>query len=385
MTTTWTPDSLYTQHIHTTLDCPAPLVKVLKVTATAATLFNHALRKKCCFLGLPGAHKRLACLFKACLQASDLSSFNADLRVRWVRVHRERWVALPCVQSTKHQTIHMINTGHSFAGALTMVTIQALKTWNWALAGLHAAIAVAVAVVFYAIEGNEGKDAVAAWRFTPLPSDDPETAWRYGMQAKELGQVRLAPLLILFLMITAAAHVFYAASPRYPAWVREGWNPGRWLEYAITATIMVIIIGFLDGTRSPDALLLLAAATAVTMAFGWLGERRGVKGARDGTTDGVEWTASLLLFLATWAALGYNFFSQVADASGEGENKPPSWLWAVFFSQLVFFGLFAGVRAWHAGQASLVDSFPRAELGYMVLSLSAKATLAGLVAGGLVA
>lgn len=269
-----------------------------------------------------------------------------------------------------------------------MVSVAALRKWNWGFAALHATLFVCVLVLFYGVRKNKEKDKVEAWRFAPVASDDPSVAWRYSMQAKSLGDIALAPLLLAFIAITVGAHVFYAASASYPAWLARGWNPARWVEYAASAGVMILIIGLLDGSRSPDVLLLLGAATAVTMAFGFLGERRGVLGWRDGATETAEWVASLGLFAATWAAVGYNFFSQVSDGNSDrndGANKPPSWLWAIFFTQLFFFSSFAVVRAWHAAQADAAATMPTAELSYTALSAGAKATLVGLVLGGLTA
>lgn len=244
---------------------------------------------------------------------------------------------------------------------------------------------VAVIVAFYVVSDNKDKDRVEVWKTTPQVSD-PDTAWRYGLDAEPTGPLRLGVLLALFAGLTAAAHVFYASSPAYPRWLAAGWNPGRWLEYAVTAALMVVIIGALDGSRTWDVLTLLAVATAATMAFGYTGERRLVTGVKDAGLDAVDWLASMVLFLGTWAVLGGNFFGHIQHSKAEAEDtssSPPPWLWAVFISQFLFFSCFAGVRAYQAANPGVCPL--KVEAAYTGLSLAAKSTLVALALGGLAA
>lgn len=264
-------------------------------------------------------------------------------------------------------------------------TIQGLRNWNIGLGVLHLVLAVTVVVALYAVKNNRNKDKTDVWRTTPL-SQEEEEGWRYKIGAIQSGTLHLGVLLAVFAAITAAAHFFYGTSPLYGQWLTQGWNPGRWLEYAVTATLMVVVIAFVDGTKTQDTVALLALMTAATMAFGFLGESRLVNGQTNTGASKVEWITSMGLFLGVWAVLGLNFFTLIKDSNDSpDENKPPSWLWAVYFTQFLFFASFAGVHAWRMtkGASPLVEGALKAEGAYTTLSVAAKATLIGLLLGGL--
>jgi hypothetical protein len=259
-----------------------------------------------------------------------------------------------------------------------------LKRWNIAMAIFHT-ILFGIVLFSVFVSDNQDKTRVSIWRVSPQSSNSTE-AWRFDLELQVASRIHLGACLLAFAAITALAHTFYATYRGYSDWIAAGWNPARWFEYGMSATLMVVIIGGLDGTRVYDALVLIAINTAVVMGFGFLGERRIVIGVQDKALEVAEWLMSMALFLAVWAVLGANFFQSIHDSKNDDDvDQPPSWLWAIYFSQIVFFSSFAVVRAKHAADQYPVLNFARYEKWYMVLSLCAKGTLIGLVLGGLLA
>lgn len=79
-----------------------------------------------------------------------------------------------------------------------------------------------------------------------------------------VGDIRLGPLVALFLLISAVAH-FYLASPwGYPRYVRnlkKHINYVRWYEYALSSSVMIIVIAMLTGIYDIGTLIPLFALT----------------------------------------------------------------------------------------------------------------------------
>jgi hypothetical protein len=70
-------------------------------------------------------------------------------------------------------------------------------------------------------------------------------------------------LIVLFLALTGAFHMLYALAGRWSAAL-------RFVEYSITASIMIVIILLLSGEDNGDLILACAALIASTMFFGIL-------------------------------------------------------------------------------------------------------------------
>lgn len=204
---------------------------------------------------------------------------------------------------------------------------------------------------------------------------------------------------LAFFAFTAAVHLFYASNRGYIANVRLGWNPFRWGEYAISASLMSIILGFVDGANDVNTLLALAVMTAAMQFCGFTTESL-LKG-----TGKVNKTAVLsstftgwLLFLGLWTILIYSFSVQVHDVdvkfkginqnSGPQAGQPikvPSWVLIIIIIQLVNYALFGIVQLRHirARFKGSVD-FSKYENAYIGLSFSAKLALAAGLGYGLI-
>ena len=104
------------------------------------------------------------------------------------------------------------------------------------------------------------------------------------------------------------------------------------------------------------------------------------------TSSGVFYPSAVawLLFAAIWVGIGYVFFSTVKDAKDRSKTNPdakgpPTWLWAVYLVEIVLFSLFGVMAVYYAK----THNFGKTELGYVILSFVAKATLVFLLIGGL--
>jgi len=205
---------------------------------------------------------------------------------------------------------------------------------------------------------------------------------------------------IAFFLITAAAHIFYATdgfgSRAYTSNLAQGWNPFRWFEYAVSASIMSVLIGLADGVRDSSTLILLAGVTAAMQFNGFTVESllRGKQKLSANAVTGIQGStvSGWILFVILWSVLIYSFLTLKHDVdtlySGETgpDNKPiqvPSWIIFVVLFQLVYYASFGIVQFKHI-QKRLKGPYDylSTESSYIWLSYFAKLSLgAGLSYG----
>jgi hypothetical protein len=198
-------------------------------------------------------------------------------------------------------------------------------------------------------------------------------------------------LLISFTAITASFHTVYASNPEfYKKWITEGGNPLRWIEYSITATIMLLAVAMLSGIDSPDVLILLAASSIGCMTMGYIVERALQRG--DKRTAVVATFIGWVLILAAYSAVVYKFYN-IIETSG---SQPPFFVYAIIWSMAIMFLSFgiiqlttlAKSKRFYNNSVSLLQNQTlniKTEAAYAIDSMFSKTLLVGLVFGGVVA
>jgi len=134
----------------------------------------------------------------------------------------------------------------------------------------------------------------------------------------------IVSLLAIFTLITGLVHIFaYARSSKsYQRGVEQGTNWVRWVEYSITATIMLFVIAVTCGTNSTDGLVLMSVATLCCMLCGYISEATATTNKRVSMlATGVGW----LLLLAVFTVLLRRFWSIYTQTQGT-DSGPPPWV-----------------------------------------------------------
>lgn len=141
--------------------------------------------------------------------------------------------------------------------------LQNLRAWNLALTALH----LVQAIVIVLIAGNFAIDVTSTF-----PEGPPGT--RIPL-AEPLFGVRIGVVIGLFLLLAAIDHFVTATVARstYESDLRSGINRFRWVEYSISATLMVLLICAYSGITSISALLGITGANVAMILFGWIQER----------------------------------------------------------------------------------------------------------------
>ncbi|MDA0256492.1 MAG: heliorhodopsin HeR [Chloroflexi bacterium] len=196
--------------------------------------------------------------------------------------------------------------------------------------------------------------------------------------AEELFDVPFGPAIALFLLLAAADHLLMAA-PGVWGWYRRNLlrriNYARWIEYSVSASIMMVLIAMLTGITNLYALLGIFAVNAAMIAFGLLMER-GNEGGRS-----LDWTPFWLGSVAgivPWIAVTI----AIVGAETRGSGDVPPFVYGIFVSLFLFFNSFAVNMVLQYRRIGPWRDYLFGERGYLVLSLGAKSALAWQVFGG---
>ena len=103
-----------------------------------------------------------------------------------------------------------------------------------------------------------------------------------------LFQLPFGILVATFLLVSATAHaIIYLMSNKYFIDLKKGINKFRWIEYAISSSIMIVLISTLFGIYDIGSLILIFVVNASMNLFGLLMEEMnsGIDKAKVNWTD----------------------------------------------------------------------------------------------------
>lgn len=149
------------------------------------------------------------------------------------------------------------------ATGVTAERLASLRRWNLGLAALHTFQAALILL----LAGDFVIEVVSTFPEGPPGTRVPT--------AEPLFDVQIGAAIALFLALAAIDHLLTAAVARrmYEADLRRGINRFRWVEYSVSATIMVLLIGFYSGITNITPVIAVAGANVAMILFGWLQER----------------------------------------------------------------------------------------------------------------
>jgi hypothetical protein len=185
------------------------------------------------------------------------------------------------------------------------------------------------------------------------------------------------PLLVaLFFFLSAAAHLFIATiyNKRYNADLSRGINKVRWIEYSISASIMMVAIAVLVGVYDFTNLLMIFVLIAIMNLLGLVME------VHNQTTKKTNWLSywiGCLAGIVPWFVIGFCFW-----LSAEQGSAPPAFVYWIFVSIFVFFSSFAVNMVLQYKKVGPWKDYLYGERVYIILSLVAKSLLAWQVFAG---
>lgn len=232
-----------------------------------------------------------------------------------------------------------------------------LRGLNLGAAALHGVTAVALLVLSTSVS----LPVVATFATSePGQAVTPE-------RLSELFAYPLGPAVALFSALSALAHLVVASPwgwPRYRAALAAGRNRFRWVEYSVSASLMIVLIAGLTGISDIVALMGLAGVNASMIFFGWLMETTSRPG------PDADWTPFVFGCFAgsiPWIAIAVYLV---------GAEGPPGFVYGIFVSLFIFFNCFALNQWLQYRKVGRWSDYLFGERTYVILSFTAKSVLA---------
>jgi hypothetical protein len=174
-------------------------------------------------------------------------------------------------------------------------------------------------------------------------------------------------LIVAFTIITGMFHLMYA--------YRGFAGQLRYIEYAITASIMIMIIQLLSGEENFIVLAAVFALMASTMLLGYVQDE---KIQNRGMSNAAFWFA-WVPYIVAWGIVINRFLHTVSNADGD----VPAFVKYIIWIELVAFTTFAMTQYWYLIRPGARYNQQRYDGTYNTLSVLAKGLLVGFAYFGL--
>lgn len=253
------------------------------------------------------------------------------------------------------------------------ITYMSLRKFNLIMAGLHGLQALAV---FGLSDPNRGIWGITANHLTLDPTSTPDKPV-LASASHHVFDVNLAYIIVAFFLMSTVAHLFVATiyRRRYEANLKRGINKVRWVEYALSASTMMVGIALLSGIYDLGSLTMVFGLTAIMNLMGLAME------IYNQGRDKPSWLAFNIGSLAgilPWAVIGIYFWA--GEAYGVGDI--PNFVYYIYASIFVFFNCFAINMILQYKKLGKWQNYLYGERVYIILSLLAKSALAWQVFAG---
>ncbi|MEJ2013048.1 MAG: heliorhodopsin HeR [Anaerolineales bacterium] len=195
-----------------------------------------------------------------------------------------------------------------------------------------------------------------------------------------LYELPFGPAVAVFLLLSAVAH-FYLSTIGYRSYVgnlKLGMNPVRFYEYALSSSLMIVLIGMLVGMWDLGSLILIFGLNAMMNLFGIMMELHNQK------TERTNWTAFIFGSIAgiiPWIVIMLYFLGAINSS----DAKPPAFVYAIIPTIFVFFNIFAVNMVLQYKKVGRWADYLFGERVYIILSLAAKTALAWQIFAGTLA
>jgi len=193
---------------------------------------------------------------------------------------------------------------------------------------------------------------------------------------KTLFNVQLSWLIVAFFFLSAFFHLLIATvyNKRYNLNLGLGINKARWVEYSLSASIMMVAIALLVGIYDAGSLVMIFVLIAIMNLMGLMME------VHNQTTKQTNWLSYYIGCLAgimPWLIVAFYLWLGAHNGS-----SAPTFVYWIFVSIFVFFSCFAINMFLQYKKVGPWKNYLYGERVYIILSLVAKSLLAWQVFAG---
>jgi hypothetical protein len=148
----------------------------------------------------------------------------------------------------------------------------------------------------------------------------------------------------------------------WPGFIQDAYHAGlarekntfRWLEYSLSAPLMIIVVSAMLGEVDIGNYILLAVCTSMLMGLGYLQEEYM---RRTSIPHAMGW----ILFVCTWAVPTFTFAVSLEKSPSSPPNNVLVIIWTTYVLMIFLFGCFGVVQTVHVGyyHPTLFNCFTR--------------------------
>lgn len=252
------------------------------------------------------------------------------------------------------------------------ITFKSLRKFNGIMGGLH--LIQGALMLGFALFIDRIADFKIPVRSYFLTFD--QTQMRLVTEMKEQFTVPFGIMVSMFLFLSALAH-FIIISPWgnkiYNRDLARGINQFRWYEYAISSSLMIVLIALLFGVYDIGSLFLIFFLNVSMNLFGLTMEEINIG------KEKINWKPFIFGSIAgivPWIVIILYAFGNADPA------EVPWFVYALAGSYFVFFNLFPVNMVLQYKKIGKWENYLYGERGYIILSLVAKSVLAWIAFAG---
>lgn len=246
------------------------------------------------------------------------------------------------------------------------ITFKSLRNINLIAGGLHLTQAIAVLILskvyLLPISGSYLK-------FNPITKGlDPTSKFLFNLS--------LPALIAVFLFICAIAHFTIATiyNKNYSKDLDLGMNKARWIEYSVSASVMMLAISLLVGIYDISSLLMLFSLSGIMNLMGLVME---VHNQTTKKTNWLSYWVGCIAGIIPWIVIAFYMW-----LGADNGSKAPTFVYWIFVSIFIFFNCFAVNMVLQYKKIGPWKDYIYGERVYIILSLVAKSLLAWQVFAG---
>ncbi len=251
--------------------------------------------------------------------------------------------------------------------------LKRLRVYNIVAGLAHLGQAIGMLVVIATLNAQAEFAVTADYMAGPPGSPIPP-------ERVTLFNVNMGYGLVGFLGLSALFH-FLIASPiffeRYKSGLLKNHNYFRWVEYSLSASIMIFLIAQLTGVTDVNALMAIFALNAAMILFGALQE----KYETPGNNKLLPFIFGSMVGIVPWISV----FLMVLQPKSTNDAEVPGFVIGIMVSIFIAFNTFAFNQWMQYKKIGKWASYLQGERSYITLSLVAKTGLAWQVFSGVLA
>jgi hypothetical protein len=249
---------------------------------------------------------------------------------------------------------------------------RSLFRWNAVLAVLHGLQGVAILALSFAKDPMVSSPVTSSYLTFDTATQSLVPAQRM------LFELPIGPAVAIFFFLSAIAHLLLAWPLRrwYERRLAAHIQPMRWIEYALSSSVMIVVIAALAGIQEIGTLVAIFGVNAAMNLFGW-----SMESANQGraTTQWNHYIFGVIAGIVPWVVIGIALWSA---ATVTGAQPIPGFVIAIFVSLFLAFNVFAITMILQYRKVGRWQDYLVGEKTYMFMSLFAKSLLAWQVFAG---